>query len=95
MGNHRAQLHVGDEGAIVLIEESGNVSLHTTVMLRVEDVNTHCERAIHCGRRPERRGERRANCNVAVAVRGCMFSWTRSREWVILPLPVNFSPRAH
>jgi hypothetical protein len=37
MENHRAQLNVGDEGAIVLIEESGNVSLRTTVMVRVKD----------------------------------------------------------
>ena len=43
MGNHRAQLNVGDEGAVVLVEESSNVSLRTAVMVRVEDVNTHCE----------------------------------------------------
>ena len=45
MANHRAQLNVGDEGAVVLIEESSKVSLRTAVMVRVEDVNTHCERA--------------------------------------------------
>jgi len=49
MANHRAQLNVGDEGAVVLIEESSKVSLRTAVMVRVEDVNTHCERARRSG----------------------------------------------
>jgi len=50
IGNHRAQLNVGGyEGAIVLIEESSNVSLRTAVMVRVEDVNAHFERARRTG----------------------------------------------
>ena len=49
MGNHRAQLNVGDGGAIVLIEESANVSLRTAVMVRVEDANAHFERAKRIG----------------------------------------------
>ena len=49
MGNHRAQMNVGDGGAVVLIEESRNVSLRTAVMVRVEDVNSHCEQARRSG----------------------------------------------
>jgi uncharacterized glyoxalase superfamily protein PhnB len=49
MGNHRAQLNVGDGGAVVLIEQTGNVSLRTAVMVRVEDVNAHCARARRSG----------------------------------------------
>src|SRR5260370_38429776 len=49
MGNHRAQLNVGDGGAIVLIEESRDVSLRTAVMVRVEDVNAHYELAKRSG----------------------------------------------
>jgi uncharacterized glyoxalase superfamily protein PhnB len=49
MGNHRAQLNVGDGGAVVLIEQSRDVSLRTAVMVRVEDVNVHFERARRSG----------------------------------------------
>jgi uncharacterized glyoxalase superfamily protein PhnB len=45
MGDHRAQLNVGDGGSVVLIEPSAGVSLRTAVMVRVEDVNAHYERA--------------------------------------------------
>jgi uncharacterized glyoxalase superfamily protein PhnB len=45
MGNHRAQLNVGDGGAVVLVEQSTGVSLRSAVMVRVEDVNTHYDRA--------------------------------------------------
>ena len=44
MGNHRAQLNVGD-GAVILIETERNVSLKSSVLVRVENVNAHCERA--------------------------------------------------
>ncbi len=44
IGDHRAQLNVGD-GAVILIEAERNVSLKTAVMVRVEDVNAHYERA--------------------------------------------------
>jgi uncharacterized glyoxalase superfamily protein PhnB len=42
-GDHRAQLNVGD-GAVILIEVARNVSLRTSVMVRVEDVNAHYDR---------------------------------------------------
>jgi len=45
MGEHRAQLNVGDGGTVVLIEQSAGVSLRTAVMVRVEDVNAHYEHA--------------------------------------------------
>jgi len=49
MGGHRAQLNVGDGGAVVLIEQDRNVSLRTAVMVRVDDVNAHCDRARRSG----------------------------------------------
>ena len=49
MGDHRAQLNVGDGGAVVLIEQSAGVSLRSAVMVRVEDVNTHYDRARRSG----------------------------------------------
>jgi uncharacterized glyoxalase superfamily protein PhnB len=51
MGNHRAQLNVGDGGAVVLIEESRNISLRTAVMVRVADVSAHFARAKRSGGR--------------------------------------------
>jgi hypothetical protein len=45
IADHRTQLNVGDGGAVVLIERSADVSLRTAVMVRVEDVNAHYERA--------------------------------------------------
>lgn len=48
IGDHRAQLNVGD-GAVILIERNRNVALQSAVMVRVEDVNAHCERARHAG----------------------------------------------
>jgi uncharacterized glyoxalase superfamily protein PhnB len=49
MGDHRAQLNVGEGGAIVLIEPSADVSLRTAVMVRVEDVNAHYDHARRSG----------------------------------------------
>jgi uncharacterized glyoxalase superfamily protein PhnB len=49
MGNHRAQLNAGDGGAVVLIEQSGGVSFRSAVMVRIEDVNTHYDRARRSG----------------------------------------------
>jgi uncharacterized glyoxalase superfamily protein PhnB len=43
MGSHRAQLNVGD-GAVVLIEKTAGVSANS-VLVRVENVDRHCERA--------------------------------------------------
>jgi uncharacterized glyoxalase superfamily protein PhnB len=45
MGDHRAQLNVGDGGAVVLIEPNADVSSRTAIMVRVEDVNAHYHRA--------------------------------------------------
>jgi uncharacterized glyoxalase superfamily protein PhnB len=45
MGDHRAQLNVGDGGAVVLIEQRAGVSLRTAVMVRVEDLAAHYNRA--------------------------------------------------
>ena len=50
IADHRAQLNVGD-GAVILIEARGNVSMRTGVMVRVEDVNSHYERARRSGMR--------------------------------------------
>ncbi len=44
MGSHRAQLNVGD-GAVVLMEPRGAGESRGYVMVRVEDVRAHCERA--------------------------------------------------
>lgn len=47
IGNHRVQLHVGD-GALVVTEQRNPESARigeTSVMVRVEDVNAHHERA--------------------------------------------------
>ncbi|MBV9501104.1 MAG: VOC family protein [Acidobacteriaceae bacterium] len=48
IGDHRAQLNVGD-GAVILIEADRNISLKTAVMVRVENVDAHCERARRAG----------------------------------------------
>jgi uncharacterized glyoxalase superfamily protein PhnB len=58
IANHRAQLNAGD-GAVVLTELpgrqegdlSGGVDLAHAVMVRVEDVDRHHERASQCGAR--------------------------------------------
>lgn len=44
IGNHRAQLNVGD-GAMVVIEQHGDAKSRASVMVRVEDVNKHHEHA--------------------------------------------------
>jgi uncharacterized glyoxalase superfamily protein PhnB len=48
IGDHRAQLNVGD-GAVILIEVDGNVSLKSAVTVRVNDVDAHYERARRSG----------------------------------------------
>jgi len=48
MGDHRAQLNVGD-GAVILIEMDRNISQRASVMVRVEDVDTHHEQARRSG----------------------------------------------
>src|SRR5260370_35578664 len=49
IADHRAQLNVGDGGAVVLIEHSAGISLRSAVMVRVEDACAHCERARRSG----------------------------------------------
>ena len=49
MGNHRAQLNVGESGAVVVMEQDKNVALQSAVMVRVEDVNAHFEHAKRSG----------------------------------------------
>lgn len=44
IGNHRAQLNVGD-GAMVVIEQGGGPKGRASVMVRVEDVDKHHEHA--------------------------------------------------
>lgn len=41
IADHRAQLNVGEDGAVVLIEGEGR----SHVLVRVDDVRAHCERA--------------------------------------------------
>jgi len=48
IANHRAQLNVGD-GAVVLIELAGSPPGAHSVMVRVEDVDRHCEQALRHG----------------------------------------------
>lgn len=45
MGDHRAQLNVGDTGAIVLTQPDHGVSPHCSIMIRVENVDAHYARA--------------------------------------------------
>jgi uncharacterized glyoxalase superfamily protein PhnB len=49
IGNHRVQLNVGD-GAVV-VTEKGELPASSTVMVRVEDVDAHHERARQNGAR--------------------------------------------
>ncbi len=44
MGDHRAQLNVGD-GAMVVVEQHGGSKSRASVMVRVEDVHEHHEHA--------------------------------------------------
>ena len=48
MANHRAQLNVGD-GAVILVKAEHGISLKSSIMVRVEDVNAHYERACRSG----------------------------------------------
>ena len=53
-GNHRAQLAVGDGAAVALTQRPGENTPDAgggSVMVRVEDVNTHHERALQRGAR--------------------------------------------
>jgi uncharacterized glyoxalase superfamily protein PhnB len=50
MGSHRAQLNVGD-GAVVVMEPRDGSGSRGDVMVRVEDVNRHSERARQRGAR--------------------------------------------
>lgn len=48
MGDHRAQLNVGD-GAVIPIQPEHGISLKTAIMVRVENVDAHYERARDAG----------------------------------------------
>jgi uncharacterized glyoxalase superfamily protein PhnB len=51
IGDHRAQLNVGD-GAVVLTQtDKGAAECGDSVMVRVEDIDGHCERARQRGAR--------------------------------------------
>jgi uncharacterized glyoxalase superfamily protein PhnB len=56
IGNHRAQLNVGGGGAVVLTQRQGDAPLGCSLMVRVEDVNSHhdraCQREVHVIRPP-------------------------------------------
>jgi uncharacterized glyoxalase superfamily protein PhnB len=49
MGDHRAQLNVGDGGAIVLTQPDFGASPHCSIMIRVEDVDAHYSHASRYG----------------------------------------------
>lgn len=90
MTNHRAQLNVAGGGAIVLIEQNRNISSRCAVVVRVEDVNAHCERARRSGAKIVREpkdypyGERQYNVEDFTGHHWC-FSQSISdvdpREW--------------
>ena len=89
MGSHRAQLNVGD-GAVVLMEPRGGNESRGYVMVRVEDVHSHCEQARQRGARIVREpadypyGERQYNVE---DLAGHVWTFTQSiadadpREW--------------
>jgi uncharacterized glyoxalase superfamily protein PhnB len=43
IADHRAQLNVGDGGAVILIEQTANVAMRSAVLVRVENLNAHYE----------------------------------------------------
>jgi len=89
MGSHRAQLNVGD-GAVVLMEPRGGDESRGYVMVRVEDVHSHCEQARQRGARIVREpadypyGERQYNVE---DLAGHVWTFTQSiadadpRDW--------------
>ena len=48
IGNHRAQLNVGD-GAVVLIEAGAGFGIRSSVLVRIEDIDEHYARAVEYG----------------------------------------------
>jgi uncharacterized glyoxalase superfamily protein PhnB len=51
IGDHRAQLNVGDGAIVVRKTDEGTAESGDSVMVRVEDVDGHCERARQRGAR--------------------------------------------
>ena len=51
IGDHRAQLNVGDGTVVLRQADKGAVESGDSVMVRVEDVDGHCERAKQRGAR--------------------------------------------
>jgi uncharacterized glyoxalase superfamily protein PhnB len=90
IGDHRAQLNVVGGGAVVLIEDTGNIALRSAVMVRVDDVNAHYDRARRSGAKILREpadypyGERQYNVEDLAGHRWC-FSQSIAdvdpREW--------------
>jgi uncharacterized glyoxalase superfamily protein PhnB len=48
MGNHRAQLNVGD-GAVILIQTDRDIALKSAIVVRVDNVDGHYEHARNAG----------------------------------------------
>jgi uncharacterized glyoxalase superfamily protein PhnB len=48
IGNHRAQLNVGD-GAVIVIELHGDLAAKSSVMVRIDDVHRHHQWAVEKG----------------------------------------------
>jgi uncharacterized glyoxalase superfamily protein PhnB len=51
IGDHRAQLNVADGAVILSQREMLGPDNFQSVLVRVDDVNLHCERATQCGAR--------------------------------------------
>ncbi len=89
MGSHRAQLNFGD-GSVVVMEPRGGGGARAYVMVRVDDVDSHCERARQRGARIVREpadypyGERQYNVE---DLAGHVWTFTQSfadidpRDW--------------
>ena len=49
IGDHRAQLNVGEGGAVILIEQTANVALRSAVLVRVENLDAHYDHVKRLG----------------------------------------------
>jgi uncharacterized glyoxalase superfamily protein PhnB len=48
IADHRIQMHVGD-GAIVVVERRDDTGRRSSMLVRVEGIDEHCERAVAAG----------------------------------------------
>jgi len=77
IGDHRAQLNVGNGGVVVLIETAAQVGLRSSLMVRVENADKHYAQAQRYGLRIIRApadypyGERQYNAEDFVGHRWC------------------------